>query len=185
MSIERTIRERRSIHTFKKEPIPREVVLELLDAAVWAPNHQLREPWRFIYADGEGKERLINGLTAIYESNEEFAGLTHKQIKKFIKGLIDVPSYMIFVMKVESGSVERDEDYAAVCCLIQNFQLLGWEKNIGMLWCSGEFLDNQGFRELVGVHTEERIVAVLSLGYFDKIPKAQQRTSVHSKITYL
>jgi nitroreductase len=32
---------------FKDEPVFREAIERMLDAAVWAPNHRLTEPWRF------------------------------------------------------------------------------------------------------------------------------------------
>ncbi|WP_239551479.1 nitroreductase family protein [Paenibacillus elgii] len=58
MSIAQTIRERRSIRAFNRTPVPQDLVLQLLNDAVWAPNHGLREPWRFIYVgSAEGREK--------------------------------------------------------------------------------------------------------------------------------
>lgn len=56
------IKERRSIKEFKKDPIPKEVICELLNTAVWAPNHGLREPWRFVLFMNEGKEKLVAAI---------------------------------------------------------------------------------------------------------------------------
>ncbi|WP_283657652.1 nitroreductase family protein [Paenibacillus sp. RC343] len=36
---------------FMDRPVPQQLILELLNHAVWAPNDGLREPWRFIFAD--------------------------------------------------------------------------------------------------------------------------------------
>ena len=41
------LRSRRTIHDFREEPAPAELVREALDLARWAPNHHLTEPWRF------------------------------------------------------------------------------------------------------------------------------------------
>lgn len=58
MSVAKTIRDRRSIRTFNRTPVSRELVFQLLNDAVWAPNHGLREPWRFVFVENEsGKER--------------------------------------------------------------------------------------------------------------------------------
>ena len=58
MSVLKTIAERRSIFDFQPTAVPRERLGRVLQAAVWAPNHKLTEPWRFIVAGPEAKDRL-------------------------------------------------------------------------------------------------------------------------------
>jgi len=43
-----TIRERRSIRKYEDRPVPREVIEELLSAAVMSPSAMNRQPWEFI-----------------------------------------------------------------------------------------------------------------------------------------
>lgn len=52
-SVAEIIKERRSIKLFKKDPLPQGLLEELLNVAVWAPNHGVREPWRFIAFQGK------------------------------------------------------------------------------------------------------------------------------------
>ena len=52
------IRGRRSIARMKPDPVPRDLVMRLLDAAVWSPNHRLTEPWQFFVLEGESKQRF-------------------------------------------------------------------------------------------------------------------------------
>ena len=47
MDVETAIRTRRTHKAFTAEPLTREQLAELLDLAVWAPNHHLTAPWRF------------------------------------------------------------------------------------------------------------------------------------------
>jgi nitroreductase len=47
VELEPAIRTRRSHKRFGGEPVPHEIVAELLELARWAPNHHLTEPWRF------------------------------------------------------------------------------------------------------------------------------------------
>lgn len=49
------IRERRTVRKYNKKEISDELILELLDDAVWAPYHSVREPWRFILFKDEGR----------------------------------------------------------------------------------------------------------------------------------
>jgi nitroreductase len=54
------IQERRSfgLKDLKPDPVPREIVEQLLHAAQWAPNHGHTEPWRFMIYMGEGRRAL-------------------------------------------------------------------------------------------------------------------------------
>nr|WP_308216635.1 nitroreductase family protein [Pseudalkalibacillus decolorationis] len=62
MAVANMIKERRSIKKFKEEPVPHELICELLNIAVWAPNDGLREPWRFILFLEEGKKQLVDAI---------------------------------------------------------------------------------------------------------------------------
>src|SRR5436309_15900551 len=47
MQVEEAIRTRRTHKAFAPEPLPRELLDELLELARWVPNHHLTNPWRF------------------------------------------------------------------------------------------------------------------------------------------
>src|SRR5918911_4163360 len=47
MELEEAIRTRRTHKAFAPEPVPRELLDELLELARWVPNHHLTNPWRF------------------------------------------------------------------------------------------------------------------------------------------
>jgi nitroreductase len=65
--IAKIIRERRSIKSgYISKPVAKELVLELLNDAVWAPNHGLREPWRFIYVSSEDKDEFVDDLVQTF-----------------------------------------------------------------------------------------------------------------------
>jgi nitroreductase len=56
MDVFEAIRTRRSIGAVSQDVPPREVIEEILEAATWAPNHRLTEPWRFIVLAGSARE---------------------------------------------------------------------------------------------------------------------------------
>src|SRR3954468_14149816 len=103
MQVEDAIRERRTLKEFTAEPVAAELVRELLELAVLAPNHHETEPWRFwvvgrdtleAMSDATGDRKLLRSHTAI-------------------------------VVGVERDDDEQtaEEDYAAVSCAIQNIML--------------------------------------------------------------
>jgi coenzyme F420-0:L-glutamate ligase / coenzyme F420-1:gamma-L-glutamate ligase len=55
--------ERRSIRRYKPEPVPDELIEQLLTAACWAPSAHNRQPWRFVVMTGaEMKHRLATAM---------------------------------------------------------------------------------------------------------------------------
>ena len=57
MSVYHAIYRRRSAWKFADRPVDRMAVERMLDAAIWAPNHRLTEPWRFFVLEQESPER--------------------------------------------------------------------------------------------------------------------------------
>ena len=65
------IRTRRTVRDFKDEPVPREKIDQIVEAATWAPNHRHTEPWRFIVLekDGEARKKVAD---AVYEWTRQY-----------------------------------------------------------------------------------------------------------------
>ena len=55
-SIANVIKERRSVRTFTDKAVDKELLIELLNDATWAPNHKHREPWNCKLYIGEGRK---------------------------------------------------------------------------------------------------------------------------------
>ena len=51
VSVYQALYQRRMAWQFKDEAVPKAAVERMLEAAVWAPNHRLTEPWRFFVVD--------------------------------------------------------------------------------------------------------------------------------------
>jgi coenzyme F420-0:L-glutamate ligase / coenzyme F420-1:gamma-L-glutamate ligase len=55
--------ERRSIRRYKPDPVPDELIEQLLTAAAWAPSAHNRQPWRFVVITGaETRQRLATAM---------------------------------------------------------------------------------------------------------------------------
>jgi nitroreductase len=60
--LDQTIRERRSVRGFLPNPVPREVLEEVLGLAQHAPSNCNVQPWRVYIASGNTLERLRAAL---------------------------------------------------------------------------------------------------------------------------
>jgi nitroreductase len=181
LTVRDAIIQRRSIKQFNGQPVERETLLAILEDAIWAPNHQLRQPWRFVIACGKEQVELYDVLKefAIPKWKELSEDDLEKQMKKFT-----TPGGYVFVIVPEDPrQKERLEDYAAASMLVQNVQLLAWDRGIGSCWKTPGFLDNPKFREALGIKPGERIISMFQVGYFDEMPKPKPRKSVEELIT--
>lgn len=61
------IKTRRSIRSFKPEPVPKEVLLEVINIAKWSPSYKNSQPWESVILSGAKKEALTKMLIGILE----------------------------------------------------------------------------------------------------------------------
>lgn len=177
-SVAELIKGRRTVRLFKSDPVSTDLLIELLNVAVWAPNHGYREPWRFILFKDEGRAKFAQAMVQTY-SGEEREKYGVKKMEYFLQ----VPAHLVVVQKEEPRQKEWDEDYAAVCCLIQNFQLAAWERGLGTVWKTNHYSYDPDFRKTIGVHPGEKIVGVLHVGYPSIVPPAKRRTAAEELLT--
>ncbi|MBM7096135.1 nitroreductase [Bacillus sp. H-16] len=176
-TIAKTIRERRSIKSgYTSDPVKEETVLSLLEDAVYAPNHGLREPWRFIFVPGEKKEEFVAKLVATFP----------KEKQENRRNYFSQPAaFLIVVMKQDPRQKQWDENFGAVSSLIQNFQLLAWEQKLGVVWKTNPHIYEPKVHDILGIEKDEKVAGFLHLGYFreEDIPVAKTRTSAKEKLT--
>ncbi|ELK44534.1 nitroreductase [Halobacillus sp. ACCC02827] len=167
------IRERRSVKTgYNNEPVPQELVKELLDDACWAPTHGLREPWRFIYIPEEEKEGFVESLVQTFP----------KDMQENRRNYFSQPTaFLIAVMEEDPRQKQWEENFGAISCLLQNFQLLAWERGLGVVWKTNPQIHEPKVRRLLGVEQGEKIVGFIHMGFFDHEPKTKTRTPIEQK----
>ncbi len=170
MDVLDAIHTRRTIKAYRPEPVPRETIERVLEAAVWAPNHRLTEPWEFIVVQGATLERL-----AILRREQTAAGLreqgtlTEQQIARtaeegYQKALA-APVTVAVAMAEHADPAVREEDYAATAAAIQNLMLAARGLGLGAFWSTNRLIGYAPARELLGVAVGKRIVGLVQLGY--------------------
>jgi nitroreductase len=61
------LRTRKSIRAFKPDPVPQELVAQLLDTARWSPSWGNTQPWELVVAGGDAVTRLTADLAAAFQ----------------------------------------------------------------------------------------------------------------------
>ena len=63
------IKSRKSIRKFKPEPVPKEVLMELINIAKWSPSYKNSQPWECIILSGAKKDALTEMLLKLVEKD--------------------------------------------------------------------------------------------------------------------
>lgn len=170
MSIYPMMEQIRECEQFDERPVDAELVQTLLEEAVWAPNHHLREPWRFIWVAKDYRGKLEETLDLS----------TQSEIRAQIR---QAPVCLIVAAPMPQDAREAKDDFSAACCLIQNLQILASASGLGMNWYLPLQQEGEIFCSAAGLQANERIAGVLGLGYFrgDNI-KESDNTSVRIDI---
>ena len=173
MSIVQTIRERRSIYDFKPEPVSNEIIAEILECSVWAPNHKITEPWRFLVVNGATREKLADVYRKVQmdKVKSDAPSVLDVASRKGYEKLMSKPSIIGVVCKKDDDAFRAREDYASACCAIHNITLAAWEKGIGMQWSTSALTCHPEALALLGVNpAEEEIIGSLYTGYPADVP---------------
>ncbi|HEY0798014.1 MAG TPA: nitroreductase family protein, partial [Candidatus Baltobacteraceae bacterium] len=86
----------------------------LIEAATWAPNHRLTEPWKFLVLRGDARERLGHAWADVVATQtplqgEERARLLQKEATKPTRA----PVLIIVAVRTDDDPVVAIEDFAA------------------------------------------------------------------------
>lgn len=158
MSLKELMIQRRSSNQFTDEKISSEEIISLLNVAVYAPNHKMREPWRFILLFDEGKETFLKRYThALSEAENETQ-------KKTLEKVFQAPMIVAFIMPHQPDMRDEIEDLQANAALIQNFLLLLEEADYTGFWKTPSYIESDTFKDILGLTTQEMIVALVMVG---------------------
>ncbi|MFB1049738.1 nitroreductase [Paraliobacillus sp. JSM ZJ581] len=181
MNLEEIIRGRRSIQLYQDKEVDITLLKQLLGTAIWVPNHKMTQPWRFVFVYGKGKEKIaeLNRRSSAKGTTEEEK---KRSGEKAYQKMMGVPVYLMVLLEENPDLKTRQEDYAATSCIIQNFSLLAWEKEIGLIWKTGPLTTTEAFRNVIGAQKGEKVVGMLQIGYPAKVPKPRPRVDIHNRI---
>ena len=160
--VHEALRTRRTVHNFDNDrAVPDDVLHRAVEAATYAPNHKMTEPWLF--------RRLgTDAIEAIAALNAASIADPEKAAKK-AKRWADIKNWIVVTSRITPGDdLLTREDYAATCCAVQNLQLSFAADGIGTKWTSGDIQRTPEFEKICGVDGDaECVCGVIWYGYAD------------------
>lgn len=176
------LRSRRTVFRFKKEQVPKEDLLKILEAGTWAPNHHLTQPWRFIVVGPETDEILAERYRDIQMAKVKGkvpADILELAGQKGVDKWKSKPTVVFVSCRQEGDEQERREDYAAACCAMLGIQLAAAEVGVGLQWSTGPITMEDATYKLLNVNPEnEYIIGLLYMGYPEEFKEPSPRLGV-------
>src|SRR5688572_6087051 len=134
-AVEETIRERRSnLNVDLERPVPRELIDELIDLAVVAPNHYRTNPWRFVVLTGDARARIGEvAAQALAQRPDAPASLVERQRTQFLRA----PAVMVVASAPDADPIKDFENKHAVAAGVENILLGATAAGLASAWRSG------------------------------------------------
>jgi len=168
MDVFEAIKNRRSIRSYKTDPIDDKIIKTLLEAMRLAPSGKNLQPWKFIVVkDPKIKDELVPACR-----NQTFIA---KAPCIIVACAFEKQSYDKMGSYMSSWAVD-------VAIAIDHLTLAAASLGIGTCWI-GAFNETE-VKKILNIPDEVRVLALTPLGYPEFIPPPRSRKSLEEIICY-
>jgi nitroreductase len=142
----KAIYRRRSIREYTTDPVDRELLLQIVEAGLWAPSGLNNQPWRFVIVRDD-------------DMRGQLAEQTHYgHIVRAAKGLI-----VVYLDKEAMYDPVKDHQSAGAC--IQNMLLAAEALGLGAVWLGQILKNKRDVNRILGLDSRMDLMAVVAIGH--------------------
>jgi len=182
------IKQRRSIGQFTQDQPTRAQIEHLLEAATFAPNHFVAEPWHFFVLTGTAREKLGEVMAASLSArlNEQDCEVMQLRLWKESHKPLRAP---VIITVATKGALRKKEplieDIEAASAAVQNMLLAAEELGLGTVWRTGDTAYDPQVKRWLGLTPEDHIVAFVYVGFPTRTRQMRMPTHFSAKTTWL
>lgn len=174
---------RRSIRKYKCEPVPDEVLREIMEAALAAPSAVNQQHWHFVVV--RSSEKMAELSSVMGNVFGKFRPVLEQRFSRNPEAIEDTRVFLnslggapvcVLAFFLKDDYPDRDGAMQSVSAALENLLLAAWDKGVGSCWLSAA--QRMGF----GPELQARFapgkgefVAAVTLGYPDQSPKMPPR----------
>ncbi len=170
---------RRSIRRYTDQPVPFELIEQLLEAATWAPSAHNRQPWRFaVITTPEAKERLADQMGARLRADRTQDGdpidAIERDVARSRERIISAPVVIAVCLSMidmdhypdeRRASTERTMAMQSVAMAVQNLLLTAHALGLGACWMCAPLFCPDVVREVLDLPDDWEAQALITIGY--------------------
>jgi F420 biosynthesis protein FbiB-like protein len=171
--------QRRSIRRYDPEPIPNQILEELLAAATWAPSAHNRQPWRFAIITGtEHKHRLASAmgrrLRSDLQADHLAKAIIEKDVERSYRRISKAPALVLVCLTMADMDSYPDERrqrnewimaIQSTAMAGQNLLLAAHGLGIGACWMCAPLFCPEVVRQVLELPPDWQPQGLVTLGY--------------------
>lgn len=182
------IHARQGVLRFRPDPVPRELIDAVLNAAAAAPSPVNLQPWAFVVVtEPELTCRVARYLVEVQEQRVfdellEMPSTYTERLMALYEGFERTPCFIFVCLQPKARfaqpqheAVLRQWHLVSLGAAMENLMIAATALGLGTRWFGGFALDEGGvvLKALLGIPAEVEIVAGTPLGYHDEAPKTR------------
>lgn len=175
MELTKCMEERRSIRRYKKQPVDRDLIKQLIEASILAPSWKNSQVSRYYAVDGDQKDQFMACLPEFNQNNSKDASTII--VSTVVNGRSGFERDGSYTTHLKDGFQYFDNGLQ-----VQNLCLKAYELGLGTLIMG--IYDEQKIREFLSIPEDEVVVAVIAVGYPDIEPAMPKRKSVEDILIF-
>lgn len=199
------ITNRRSIRKYRDDPIPDEVVEQLLEAARWAPSTDNAQPWRFIVVRDKAVIEQLGiicgtGLFTRLRIQQFLAGDLQKRFQDvpeekkeqvfqkltsgYLSGYLGTAPLVIVVCGDKKVTAAMPYD---CCAALENILIAAQALGLGATWTQAlttDPRDEARTKQVLGIPEEWKVISAVSIGYPAESPGPRPRKNLEEIVFY-
>ncbi len=183
------IRGRRSVRRIRPDPVPREAIEAVIEAAAWAPSPHGAQPWRFVVlTNPERKRELADAMAETWERQLALDGQDADTIAKRLAGsqrrLLEAPALILVCLYLvdldrypdpERQAAETTMAIQSLGAAVQNLLLMAYRLGLDTGWMCAPLFCPEVVRETLGLPPDLIPHALITLGYAAADPDRRPR----------
>ncbi len=196
MDIINVIKSRRSVRKYRSDPVRREDIITILEAAHAAPSAMNHKPWEFLVITGEkilemGESFLpiVEQFSAGWKSSNVGGSISRNEFLTFARYYGGAPVVIMIVYEKQSIPNFQKAYLESASAAMENMLLAATALGLGTCWMTGPLADEESLRGILDIPERNEIVAVTPVGYPLETPGSgadqYSGTDLESKIRWI
>lgn len=183
------IRGRRSVRRYQDRPVPRALIMEVLEAARWAPSPHGRQPWRFVVLTRDtAKRQLAEAMGDEWRRQLAMDGqdaeVVELRLRKSHERILRAPTIVVPCLYLadldrypDAGRAAAEETMAvqSLGCAVQNMLLMAYRLGLDAGWMCAPLFCPQVVVAALDLDAALTPHALITLGYAAADPVRRER----------
>lgn len=193
-----TILARRSIRRYTSQPVPHELLKQVLSAGICAPSAHNSMPWKLVAVQSsEGKQKLCSALGMRFEADLRKAGMSDEEIlRRTTRSSVIFSSASVLIvpfMKTEfpnnlldsSAAIEVQLAVQSVALAAGQMLLAAHALGLGMCWFAAPLFCAQEISRACEIDSKLwQPQCLLTLGWPDETPKEKKLPMMEEMVIF-